>query len=243
MDRIQNYIDSARRKNSSKVLNWTGSPLMRNNQRNFVAQPGQMFNAAGGTPAGPSNPAMKSLPYSIQISSASGASVTNFQVLNSNTFLSNPNYSFNSAGSLVIGSIVISSLTPNVTYQQLLYQILTQPFTVGGTYISCASPSSQVLQPFTVQSNDANGKFIGFTVSPVVSPFQQQLSIITDDTPYRIDQFTGITFSQILPNAVILLRWYASDNLNTGRTLAGQGAVAAFGDPNIASAGVVAVNS
>ncbi len=184
-----------------------------------------------------------SLPYSIIVSSASAAAVSNFDVFGASTYLNNPNVTFNANGDLVIGSITISSATPGVTYRDLLTQSGWQPFTVGQTYIQCSSPASQILVPFTVNTKDSNGVAMQIPIKPKKDPYQQQQDLIVDPTVWSIDGLTRITYNQILPFAVLALDFYPQANINSGRLLNGQTPGKDYGNPGIIRSNMTVIPS
>lgn len=222
MKNANQYIADARRRASSdKHLNFVDEP----NNMGFASQPG--FNATGGN----SGNVKKSQPYAIIVSSASGAAVQNFDVLGAYEYINDAG--FNAAGSLVVGSITISSAIPGVNYRQLLYQSMNNPFTVGLTYLSCASPVAQVNEIFTITTQDANGMLLSIPIVPSVDPYQQQDGINVVNQEYRIDGFTKLTFANILANAVLTIRLFPADNLNPARVLSGAAATKAYGNPGV----------
>jgi hypothetical protein len=195
--------------------------------RGFVQQP-NMYNATG------DNAAVKpSLPYSVMVSSASAAAVSNFDVFGASTYLNNAQVTFNANGDLVIGSITISSTTPNITYRDLLQQSAWQPFTVGQTYIQCSSPTAQILVPYTITTKDASGVQQIFPGKPKKDPYQQQNDLLIDPMVWSIDGLSKITFNQILPFAVLNLDFYPQSNINIGRSLNGQNPGKDYGNPGI----------
>jgi hypothetical protein len=213
---VQDYIGQAR--NNSQHLNFV------DDRANFAGQPN--LYATGGQSS-----AKKSQPYAVTVSSASGAAVQNFDVLGAYEYLNNSG--FNAAGSLVIGSVTIASAIPGVTYRDLLYQSMNNPFTVGQTYLSCTNASAQVNEVFSIQTKDANGTTVNIPIVPNVDPYQTQASINIVEQEYRIDGFTKLTFANILPNAVLTIRFFPSDTINPARALAGSQAAKSYGNPGI----------
>lgn len=204
---------------------------------NFVGQPRYMM-AAGDQTAMPVKPSQS---YSIIISSASAAAVANFDVFGASTYLNNAQVTFDPNGNLVIGAITISSNTSNVTYRDLLQQSAWQPFTVGQTYMQCSSPASQILVPYTITTKDSNGTLIQLAGKPKKDPYQQQNDVLVDPTVYSIDGLSKITFSQILPFAVLMLDFYPQSNINTGRLLNGQIPGKDYGNPGIIRSNVAVI--
>lgn len=217
---VQQYIDSAR-KGSSAHLNFVNEPGMNN----FVRQRG-LYNTTG-----PAANVKKSRPYIVWVSSASGAAVSDFDILGANEYLNNSGMT--AGGSLVIGSITIYSGIPNVSYRDFLYQCQQNPFTVGQTYIYCASPAAQIQEVFTVKTKDANGLQVIIPITPTVDPYQQQTTAVVNEDEYSIDGNTKLTISNVLANAVIKFQFYPSVNVNPGRLLDGQTATSGYGNPNV----------
>ena len=100
---------------------------------NFTAND-DFMGADGGNDMMPAS-APTSQPYIIQVANT-GSAVSSFQILNSFTFINNAGFV---NGTLSIGNVNISSAIPNVTYQQMLYQFMNNPYSVGLTYIQSAS--------------------------------------------------------------------------------------------------------
>jgi hypothetical protein len=216
---VQDYISTAR-KNASQHLNFVDDRV------NFAGQPNLYATGSGSTSS-----AKKSQPYAVTVSSASGSAVSNFDVLGAYAYLNNAGFS--AAGSLVIGSITISSAIPGVSYRDLLYQSMNNPFTVGQTYLQCTNVASQVNEVFTIQTKDANGTEVSIPIVPNVDPYQFQSGINVVDQEYRIDGFTKLTFANIWPLAVLTIRFFPSNTINPARALAGSNADKSYGNPGI----------
>ena len=180
---------------------------------------------ADGAPSAPT-----SQPYIVTITSTSGASVSNFEVLGSYEFINNAG--FTAGGDLVIGSVTISSGIANITYREMLYQFMNNPYSVGLTYIQSAT-TGQVLETLSLNTRDANGNEAQKSLVPTIDPYQQQSDIIAMKYPYRIDGFTKIIIRNVLANATVKLYFYPADNINLARGLAGRPVSKQFGNPGI----------
>ena len=216
---VSQYISQARN-SASQHLNFV------DDRANFVGQPNLY---ATGT--GPVSPVKKSQPYAVTVSSASGAAVENFDVLGAFQYLNNSG--FTAGGDLVIGSVTIKSAIPGVSYRDLLYQSMNNPFTVGQTYLQCQATPAQVNEVFTISTKDANGTTVNIPIVPNVDPYQFQEGINVVDQEYRIDGFTKLTFASILPNAKLTIRFFPSETLNPARALSGAAAAKQMGNPGI----------
>lgn len=229
MNRNQSYIQAARRRAHEDHLNFVDDKLY------FAQQPGDAFYAdgTGAMAAAPAAPVKKSQPYIFTVSSASGAAVSNFNVLGYSKYFNNPSATFDANGNLVIGAITISSGVPNATYRDLLNQSQSSPFTAGLTYVIATTPATQAQETFTVNTFDANGTLMSIPMVPNIDPYQQQANMVVVENEYRVDGMTYLTFSSIAPNAVFTVKIFPSDNLNTARGLASMPNIRNYGNPNV----------
>ncbi len=223
MNQMRNYVNRA--KQSQKYLNFVDD-----GRYGFVNQPNLYANGNGGGTGAPSTGVKKSMPYAVTITSASGSNVADFDVLGAYEYINNAG--FTAGGSLVVGSITIASAIPGVSYRELLYQSMNNPFTCGLTYLQSAT-AGQVVEPFTVITKDANGTAVTIPIIPAIDPYQQQSTVNAVEQEYRLDGFTKLRFSNILANATLTIRWYPSDNLNPARALGGQQTARTYANPGI----------
>jgi hypothetical protein len=107
---------------------------------------------------------------------------------------------------------------------------MNNPYSVGLTYIQSAT-TNQVLQTLAVNTRDANGNLAQKTLVPTIDPYQQQTTIIAMKYAYRIDGFTKITISTVLPSVVFRMHFYPRANLNIARGLRGNQVASDFGSP------------
>ncbi len=228
MSKAQELIRRARNINSRRYLNFIDDA--GRGYSNFIQQPA-FYNATGAPAPAATQDVKPSLPYSIIISSASGAAVQNFDIFGASEYLNNPTYVFDANGSLIVGSLLISANTPNVTYRDILYQSLTANFSVGEVYIQ-SDTTAQITQPYTIFTKDASGVRIQVPIKPKKDPYQQQSDVLINNTVFRMDVMTKIQFSQILPNAVVYVDLYPQDNVDQGRLLSGQNPTRFYGNPN-----------
>ena len=192
----------------------------------FFGANGQSGNVGGGS-------APTSQPYIVTVTSTSGSAVSNFEVLGSYEYINNAG--FTAGGDLVIGSITVSSGIANVTYRQMLYQFMNNPFSVGLTYIQSAT-ANQILETFSVKTQDANGNEAQKTLVPTIDPYQQQSTVLAMKYNYRIDGYTKLIIRQVLANATVKLYMYPADNINLARGLSGNNVSKQYGNPGIVKA-------
>jgi hypothetical protein len=221
MSNVRKYLANAQRNAMESFSNADG---FIDNDLSFTGD--DFFNAEG---MGGGN-VQTSQPYIVNVTSTSGSAVTNFEILGSYQYINNSG--FTSGGDLVIGSITISSGISDVTYQEMLYQFMNNPYSVGLTYLQSAT-ANQVLETLSVNTRDANGNLAQKTLVPTIDPYQQQTTIIAMKYAYRIDGFTKIIIRQVLANATVKLYFYPADNINLARALGGNSVSRQFGTPPV----------
>lgn len=226
---VKNYLAQAKNKAHESFVGADGfvDDLAFTGDDFFQANgAGQGRNVGGGS-------APTSQPYIVEITSTSGSAVTNFEILGSYEFINNAG--FTAGGDLVIGSITISSGIAGITYREMLYQFMNNPFSIGLTYIQSAT-ANQILETLSVNTRDANGNEAQKTLVPTLDPYQQQSTVLAMKYNYRIDGFTKIIIRSILANATVKIYMYPSDNINLARGLAGNNVSRQFGNPGIVKA-------
>lgn len=195
----------------------------------FDTEIGADGNGAAAAPAVAAPSLMRSQPYILTVSNASNAAVT-IDVFGAYIYLNNAGFS---AGSLTVSNVTITSNLSNVTYYNLLNQSSFSPFTIGSTLISSVNGvTSQVLQPITLTTQDANGNQAVKILTPVVDPYQNQSGIVDLKQPFRIDGFTKLTF-QIYASTSVQFQFYPSDTINVARGLGGNPVSKQYGSPKI----------
>ena len=217
MSNVRKYLANAQRNAMESFSNADG---FIDNDLSFTGD--DFFNAEG---MGGGN-VQTSQPYIVNVTSTSGSAVQNFEILGSYQYINNAG--FTAGGDLVIGSITISSGISDVTYQEMLYQFMNNPYSVGLTYLQSAT-ANQVLETLSVNTRDANGNLAQKTLVPTIDPYQQQTTIIAMKYAYRIDGFTKIIIRQVLANATVKLYFYPADNINLARALGGNSVSRQFG--------------
>ncbi len=231
MSNVRKYLADAQNRAHEGFLNADG---FFDDDLNFTA--GDDFMNANGNDAMPAA-APTSQPYIIQISNT-GSAVANFNVLGSYEQLSDT--AAFTAGDFVSGNVTISSAIPNVTYQQMLYQFMNNPFSTGLTYIQSSS-STQLLETISVQTKDANGNVAQKPLVPTIDPYQFQTTVLALRFGYRIDGYTRLILNSILASTTVKLYLYPADNINLARGLSGRAVSKDFSSPGIVRAQTVKI--
>jgi hypothetical protein len=206
MSNIRKYLADARANANENFSNFGGGFADEGGMGGFSGANG------GGMAAAPT-----SQPYIVTVTSTTASAVANFAVLGSYEFINNAG--FTAGGDLVVGTITISSGISGISYREMLYQFMQNPFSVGLTYLQSAT-ANQVLETLAINTRDANGNEAQKTLVPTIDPYQQQSTIVAMRYGYRVD---GLYF-------------YPSDNINLARGLAGRPVSEAFGNPGIVKA-------
>lgn len=227
MSSIQRYLQNANRSVNEQFVGVDG---FIDDDMYFAGDMGNWFANAEGDAAPAAAPSvMRSQPYILTVSNASNAAVT-IDVFGAYIYLNNAGFS---AGSLTVSNVTITSNLSNVTYYNLLNQSSFSPFTIGSTLISSVNgTASQVLQPITLTTQDANGNQAVKILTPVVDPYQNQSGIVDLKQPFRIDGFTKLTFS-IYASTSVQFQFYPSDTINVARGLGGSPVSKQYGSPKI----------
>ena len=231
MSNVRKYLANAQRNAMESFSNADG---FIDQDLSFTGE--DFFNAEG---MGGGN-VQTSQPYIVNVTSTSGSAVSNFEILGSYQYINNAG--FTSGGDLVIGSITISSGISDVTYQEMLYQFMNNPYSVGLTYLQSAT-ANQVLETLSVNTRDANGNLAQKTLVPTIDPYQQQTTIIAMKYAYRIDGFTKIIIRQVLANATVKLYFYPADNINLARALGGNSVSRQFGTPPVTNGQTIRIKA
>ena len=228
MSSIQRYLQMANRSVNEQFVGVDGfiddDMYFAGDMNNWFAAEGEGAMAPAAAPA-----VMRSQPYIITVSNASNAAVT-IDVFGAYINLNNAGFS---NGSLTVSNVTITSNLSNVTDYNLLNQSSISPFTIGSTLISSVNgTTSQVLQPITLTTQDANGNQAVKILTPVVDPYQNQSGIVDLKQPFRIDGFTKLTFS-IFASTSVQFQFYPSDTINVARGLGGNPVSKQYGSPKI----------
>ena len=223
MSSIQKYLQNANRSINEQFVGIDGMWDNFTDDDDVAA----FYRADGDMAAAPS--LMRSQPYILTVSNAS-ASAVSVDIFGAYIYLNNAGFS---SGSLTVSSVTISSGLSNTTYYNLLNQSSVSPFTIGSTLISSVNgTTSQVLQPLTLTTQDANGNVATKILTPTIDPYQQQSGVIELKQAFRIDGFTKLTV-QMFAATSVQFQFYPADTINIARGLSGAPVSKQYGNPKI----------
>ena len=176
--------------------------------------------------------AATSQPYILNVENTTTSDISNVTILGaaSNIGGTAPAYGNATGISITMG-------ISNVTYGEFLYTSLQKPFSIGLTYLSSTN-DNQVLETMTLSQKDVNGNTSQKVLTPSMDPYQQQSGKIAMQYNYNVDGFTSIIISKILAksgsvNGNVKIYFYPSENVSTGRALAGRKAVRGYARPRV----------
>ena len=211
---IQNFRNSAGQRFNNFDGGGNGSLLAN---KSGMAQKAPGFNASGNPQAAGIAPQ-----YILQISNSSAAAQANFDIFGAAIYL---NGSFNGAtwsnsGNLTIGTVTISSVLPNVTYQQILASSAAKPFKVGGVYLqSIAGSTAQVTDVYQLTSQTAAGELYQMPIAPILDGYQFNAGITYNTTSFNVETMTKLTWSQIYGSAVFQIRIFPATIIDQSNAL------------------------
>ena len=159
-------------------------------------------------------------PFILTISNNSDTAISNLDVLGAHTYIGNAGFT---DGSLTINGVTISSGISEMNYEQFLYQCMQQPFSVGLSFIeSVFGSTSQIIQTFTLNTQDANGNLVVRSIEPSFDPYHQDSTIVAVKHQFSIDAFTKLNFSTVNASAVFRIHFYPTSIINLAAGLQGQ---------------------
>jgi hypothetical protein len=99
----------------------------------------------------------------------------------------------------------------NVSYREMLYQFMIQPFTVGLTIIKSTN-YNQFISAIKFVTKDANGNSAQKTLFPVIDPYGMKSDILKIKQQYKMDGFTVLYLEKIYPKTRVEIYLYPKLN-------------------------------
>jgi hypothetical protein len=148
-----------------------------------------------------------SMPYIVIIENTTNKIIENVSLFFGN---SQNELAFNSEGNYVENGLIISSGVPDVTYNHIVKNFITNKFNIGLTYIQCVN-ANQILEKFTYKHQNPNGVFHGRVITPTIDPYQQQTNIVVVKTEYTLDGDTEIILHKVHPKTIVRMYFYPTE--------------------------------
>jgi hypothetical protein len=151
-----------------------------------------------------------SLPFTIEVANYTDEVKKDVSLFGSFSKISpNEDSYFNKGNSLVFDDVLISSLTPNISYAEILYYIANNPVSIGLNYIrSLEGNKSQISAEFKIRTKDATGNVAQKTILPSIDPYQQQNDVLSNHQKFRVDGFTEFIISEFQPKTTVIYQFY-----------------------------------
>lgn len=185
----------------------------------------------------PASEVRKSQPYCIYVKNTADSEME-VDILNA---AANVGGHFTKKGELIQNDYVFigcpfATTEAAVTYRDILYMTMYNPFKVGQYYLQAVRENG--ISPIRdasfirVHTRDANGTFVMIPIEGLTDPYQFQNDVQLIDQEFIVDGMTGIKF-KMPPNSKIFIYIYPCVNLNAARTLNGNDEKREFANPGI----------
>jgi hypothetical protein len=145
-----------------------------------------------------------SMPYIINIENTTDNELQDISLFFGNN---QTDLDFNSDGNYEKNGIIISSVIPNVTYRYIVKNFITNKTNIGLTYIACEN-KNQILQNYSVKTQEANGNYFVKVIRPTIDPYQNQTTILSDKEKFTLDGNTEIILHKIKSKTVVKMYFY-----------------------------------
>lgn len=148
----------------------------------------------------------KSVPFTIEVANYTDEVKKNVSLFGS---YMNVKSIYNKSNSLVINDVLISSLTPNISYAEMIHYFSNNETTIGFTYIrNSQGNAGQITSEYKILNKDAKGNLAQRTILPIIDPYQQQNDVLSNNQKFRIDGFTELVISELQPKTTVVYQFY-----------------------------------
>lgn len=147
------------------------------------------------------------MPYIVNVENTTDKPIENVSLFFGN---SQNELAFNSKGSYVESGLIISSGVPQVTYNHIVKNFITNKCNVKFTYIQ-SSNSQQILEKFSIKQQDANGSCAVKVLTPTIDPYQQQTTIVAVKEDYTLDGDTAFVLHKVHPKTILKMYFYPTE--------------------------------
>ena len=120
---------------------------------------------------------------------------------------------------------VTATTNSGITYEDLLNDIMVNPFKVKYTYIHSTTTSKlpltsgdiQVLNVLEIIAKDVTGNTKAVSINPVVDPYQNRGNVLFTDDEYVIDKDTTILLPEMPSKTTYYISFYPAEAYETGK--------------------------
>lgn len=144
------------------------------------------------------------MPYIVNVENTTNKSIEDVVLFFGN---SQNELEFDKKGSYVANGLIISSGVPNVTYNHIVKNVITNKCNIKFTYIQSEN-NNQIVEELSIKIQDANGTCYTKTLSPKIDPYQQQNNIVAIKEDYTLDGNTAIILHQVHPKTILKMYFY-----------------------------------
>lgn len=193
----------------SKVLEFFNKCKVKEPKQTDLEKSNDNDEFAGTDQAKETNEIITSQPYIVNIENTTDKIIENVSLFFGN---SQNELAFNSKGSYVENGLIISSGLPNVTYNHIVKNFITNKCNIALTYIQCEN-EEQILEIIRVKTQSANGNLCSIDIVPVIEDLQIHKNIVAIKRNYILDGDTAIVIRNVYPKTIVKMYFYPKFNL------------------------------
>jgi hypothetical protein len=193
----------------SKVLEFFNKCKVKEPKQTDLEKPNDNDEFAGTDQAKETNEIITSQPYIVNIENTTDKIIENVSLFFGN---SQNKLAFNSDGNYVENGLIISSGLPNVTYNHIVKNFITNKCNIALTYIQCEN-EEQILEIIRVKTQSANGNLCSIDIVPVIEDLQINKNIVAIKRNYILDGDTAIVIRNVYPKTIVRMYFYPKFNL------------------------------
>ena len=129
-----------------------------------------------------------------------------------NNIRKNENKVFNQHNDLITDGIVISSITPNISYAEMLYNSMCNPIKVRLNYIRVSDGNkNQIFMDLKIKTEDSSGNMAQKTIITSIDPYQQQSDIVFNKEKFSINGDTELIITELKPKTSVTFNLYPQE--------------------------------
>lgn len=124
----------------------------------------------------------------------------------------NENKVFNQHNDLITEGVTISSITPNISYGEMLYNLINNPLKVGLNYIRVSDGNkNQIFMDLKIKTEDSMGNIAQKNIITSIDPYQQQIDVVANKEKFLIDGNTELIITELKPKTSVTFNLYPQD--------------------------------
>ena len=119
---------------------------------------------------------------------------------------------FNQYNDLITDGVTISSITPNISYAEMLYNLMYNPIKVGLNYITVPDGNkNQIFMDLKIKTKDSRGNMAQKTIITSIDPYQQLSDVLAIKEKFCIDGNTELIITELKPKTSVTFNLYPQE--------------------------------